>query len=83
MCVYSGAQAEGSVASWGTLFMVHPRAQKGNPNYKSVFKASAYITFTSILLARQVMVKSHSHEVGKYFLPTVERHCKVTQYSRE
>ena len=67
MCVYSGAQAEGSVVSWGILLTVHSRAQRGKPNYRSMFKVSVGITSTSILLARQVMLKSHSHEMGRHF----------------
>jgi len=49
--------------------MVHRGAQMGNSNYRSVVTASACITSTFIPLARQVILKSHSHEMGKYFLP--------------
>ena len=47
------------------LSMVRSRAQKGKPSFRSMFKASVGITSTSILLVRQVMLKSHGHEMGR------------------
>lgn len=49
--------------------MVHPRAQKGDPSYRSTFKASAYITSTSLLLAGQVRLKAIVMRWKNIFFP--------------